>query len=264
MSEFVHDSLRLHYEVHGTGAPVLLLHGGVSSCDHNYAQFGWIEALAGAGRQVIGLDFRGHGGSERPHDPALYGTANLARDAWALLEHLGLARVSLVGYSIGTAVALHLMQAERGRFDRAVLVATGDGLVGHPPHRFDDVLPHLAKVFERTEYPRDLPKHQSAYWKILEAVGGDRLAMLALSRASYPAITTAQAADIDVPTLVISGEVDPVLGRGPRLAAALGRGEYLEIAGANHFALAMDPAVRAAVARFLDCGVTGGGDGHLR
>ena len=140
MSEFVHDSLRLHYEVRGTGAPVLLLHGG----------------------------------SERPHDPTRYGTANLARDARALLDHLGLARASLVAYSIGTAVALGLMQSGCKRFDRAVLVATGDGLLGHPPHRFDDVLPHLAKVFERTGYPRDLPKHQSAYWKILEAVGGDR------------------------------------------------------------------------------------------
>ncbi len=144
------------------------------------------------------------------------------------------------------------MQTERGRFDRAVLVATGDGLLGNPPQRFDDVLPHLANVFERTEYPRDLPEHQSAYWKIPEAVGGDRLAMLALECASYPAITPEEAAAIDVPTLVISGAEDPVLGRGPRLAAALGRGEYLEIAGANHFALAMEPAVRGAVAHVVE------------
>ncbi len=53
---------------------------------HNYAQFGWIEALTGAGRQVIGLDFCGHGGSERPYDPARYATAHLARDARALLD----------------------------------------------------------------------------------------------------------------------------------------------------------------------------------
>ena len=111
---------------------------------------------------------------------------------------------------------------------------------------FPQVLPDLAKVFERESYPADLPKHHSAYWKILESVGGDRLAMRALVGADYPPPSPDEAAAIDVPTLVISGERDQVLGRGPRLAAALGRAEYLEIASANHFALAMDPTVRAA------------------
>jgi pimeloyl-ACP methyl ester carboxylesterase len=75
--------------------------------------------------------------------------------------------------------------------------------------------------------------------------------MRALVGADYPPLSPDEAAAIDVPTLVISGERDAVLGRGPRLAAALGRAEYLEVAGANHFALAMDPVVRTAVARFL-------------
>jgi pimeloyl-ACP methyl ester carboxylesterase len=246
-----HDSLRLHYVVHGAGPPVLMLHGGVSSFDHNFGQFGWAEALAGAGRQVVGLDFRGHGRSDRPHELARYGMAALVGDALAVLDHLELARVALVGYSIGSAVALELMRRAPARIERAVLVAAGDGLVGHPPHSFPLVLPDLAKVFERESYPADLPRHHSAYWKILESVGGDRLAMRALVGADYPPLSPDEAAAIDVPALVISGERDAVLGRGPRLAAALGRAEYLEVAGANHFALAMDPVVRTAVARFL-------------
>jgi len=51
--------------------------------------------------------------------------------------------------------------------------------------------------------------------------------------------------------LVVSGERDPVLGRAPRLAQALGRGRYLEVAGADHFALAADAGTQAAVAQFL-------------
>jgi pimeloyl-ACP methyl ester carboxylesterase len=251
MSDLWRESLRLHYEVHGAGSPVLLLHGGVSSFEHNYVQFGWVESLTGAGLQVVGLDFRGHGRSERPHEAARYGTANLAGDVVALLDHLRLARVSIVAYSIGTVVALALMRDAPQRFERAVLLATGDGLVGHPPHTFARLLPDLVEVFGREQYPRDLPKHQSAYWKILEQVGGDRAAMRALASAAYPPLSADDAAAIRVPTLIVSGELDPVLGRGPRLAAALGRGEYLEIAGANHFALAMDPAVREATARFL-------------
>jgi pimeloyl-ACP methyl ester carboxylesterase len=251
MPELRHDSLRLHYVVHGAGPAVLMLHGGVSSFEHNFAQFGWVEALAGAGRQVVGLDFRGHGQSDRPHEVARYGMESLVGDALAVLDRLGLARVALVGYSIGAAVALELLRRRPAQFERAVLVAAGDGLVGHPPLSFPLVLPDLARVFEREAYPADLPKHHSAYWKILEHVGGDRLAMRALAGADYPPLSPYEAAAIDVPALVISGERDQVLGRGPRLAAALGRADYLEVAGANHFALAMDPVVRDAVARFL-------------
>lgn len=251
MPELQHDSLRLHYVVQGAGPPVLLLHGGVSSFDHNFAQFGWVEALAGAGRQVVGLDFRGHGRSDRPHAIARYGMAALVGDALAVLDHLHLARVALVGYSIGAAVALELLRRSPARFERAVLVAAGDGLVGHPPHLSPQVLSQLVRVFEHESYPADLPRQHSAYWKILESVGGDRLAMRALVGADYPPLTPDEAAAIDVPALVISGERDQVLGRGPSLAAALGRADYLEIAGASHFALAMDPGVSAAVARFL-------------
>jgi len=274
MPALLHDSLRLHFEVHGSvaratsgetpgevpgGLPsVVLVHGGVSSFEHNFGQFGWVEALTGIGREVVGLDLRGHGRSDRPRDAGSYGTSRLAGDVLALLEHLQLPRVALVGYSIGAAIALELLRRAPARFERAVLVAAGDGLIGHPPHSFPEVLPGLVQVFERESYPADLPKSQSAYWKILESVGADRAAMRAFASAAYPPLAPHEAAAIDVPMLVISGERDRVLGRGPRLAAALGRAEYLEIAGANHFALAIEPAVRGAVARFLGGGSPAG------
>ena len=189
-----HDGLRLHYEVHGQGPAVLLLHGGVSSFEHNYVQLGWVEALTAAGLQVVGLDFRGHGRSDRPHDAARYGTGPLSGDALALLDHLQLGRVSLVAYSIGTVIAAELMRRLPGRIARAALVATGDGLVGHSPHTFAEVLPQLARVFEHEDCPAGLPRHQAAYRKILEQVGGDRLAMRALVTADYPALSPAEAA----------------------------------------------------------------------
>ena len=101
--------IRIHYEVHGSGHPVVLIHGGTVSFKHNYADFGWIEALNDSGLQVIGLDLRGHGKSGKPHEIESYGTSNLASDVVAVLDQLSLMRVSLVAYSIGTAVALHLL-----------------------------------------------------------------------------------------------------------------------------------------------------------
>lgn len=243
--------LQIHYEVHGAGRPVVLLHGGTVSFKYNYADFGWIKPLNDAGLQVVGLDFRGHGNSHKPLDAASYGTTNLASDVIAVLDHLGVHRVSLIAYSIGTAVALRLMQIAPERFDKAALVATGDGLIGHLPHTFARVTPVLALVVGRTEYPNDLPKHLAAYWNFIAATAGDRRALLALSQADYPPLTTEEASAIPQPILVVSGENDMVLGRGPRLARALGCGEYLEVEGADHFSLAADTGVKTAVAHFL-------------
>jgi pimeloyl-ACP methyl ester carboxylesterase len=251
MPDLHNGRVRLHYEIHGEGYPVVLLHGGTVNFKYNYADSGWIQVLNEAGCQVIGLDFRGHGNSAKPHDVASYGTANLADDVIALLDHLKPGRVALLGYSIGTVVALHLMQHFADRFDRAVLMATGDGLIGHPPHTFSELLPALAPVLERDEYPRDLPRHFAAYWNFVAATGGDRLALKALTQAAYPPLTAEEAAAIVIPTLVVSGENDQVLGRGPHLARALGCGEYLELAGADHFSLAVDATAKAAIADFL-------------
>lgn len=246
-----HDGLSLHYEVHGTGRPVLLLHGGTVNFQANYAAFGWVRSLTDAGFQVIGLDFRGHGQSAKPHEVSAYGAEVFVRDVLALLDHLQMARVSVVGYSLGSVIALHLLKTAPQRLTRAVLMATGDGLIGHPPHDFATLLPALSQVLERDSYPRDLPKHLAAYWNFVQMTGGDRAALRALAQAPFPPLTAAAAAAIAVPTLVLSGELDPVLGRGPRLAAALGQGQYREIAGADHFALSTDLTARAAVLDFL-------------
>jgi pimeloyl-ACP methyl ester carboxylesterase len=248
---FTNEGLKLHYEVHGKGAPVLLLHGGTVSFERNFAMFGWIEALNARGMQVIGLDFRGHGKSDKPHEVAAYGTTNLAGDVLALLDHLKLRRVAIVGYSIGSAIALHLLHTHPGRFSKAALVATGDGLLGHLPHTFAVVLPFLAVALPRPVYPADLPSHVAAYWKFVTETGGDRQALAAFASARYPPLAAEEAAKIETPVLVVSGGHDLVLGRGPRVAKALAHGSYLEVAGADHFSLAADESVQVAIAEFL-------------
>ena len=251
MSFFQNADIRLHFEVRGKGPPLVFLHGGTVNFEANYAAFGWPERFIARGFQVVGLDFRGHGKSDKPHDASAYGTANVAADVTGLLDHLGLEHVGLVAYSIGTAVALHLLQTIPTRLNRVALVATGDGLIGLPPHVFNRVLPALAVVADRSEYPRDLPEHAAAYWNFIEATGADRAAMKAFAEAHYPPLSVANAHGIKHPILVVSGDEDRVLGRGPRLANALGNALYLEVAGADHFSLAADETVMDAVATFL-------------
>ncbi len=249
-------SVRIHYEVHGSGHPVVLIHGGTVSFKHNYADFGWIESLNDSGLQVIGLDLRGHGKSDKPHDIESYGTSNLASDVIAVLDQLSLTRVSLIAYSIGTAVALQLLQSAPERFDRAALIATGDGLIGHLPHTFANSLPTLLEVLNRTEYPKDLPKHLSTYWNFVTATNGDWQALRAFAQASYAALPATDASTITIPTLVISGQSDLVLGQGSKLALTLGQGSYIEVPSADHFSLAAAPEVKTAVAHFMRSAAT--------
>jgi pimeloyl-ACP methyl ester carboxylesterase len=241
----------LYFEVHGDGRPLVFLHGGTVDFRANYAAFGWPERFLAQGFQIVGLDFRGHGQSDKPHDRGSYGTPNVAGDVISLLDHLHLDRVDLIAYSIGTAMALHMLQSVPARVGRVALVATGDGLVGLPPHEFSRILPALAVVADRSEYPQDLPKHVAAYWRFIEASGGDRRALKAFAEAAYPPLSVTEAQAITHPVLVISGENDHVLGRGSRLASALGNARYLEVAGADHFSLAADETVQDAVSDFL-------------
>jgi pimeloyl-ACP methyl ester carboxylesterase len=251
MPTFINNNISLHYEIHGTGSPVLLLHGAAVSFKYNYAQFGWIEELTNQGFQVIGLDFRGHGESDKPVDSDSYGTINLSNDVIALIKHLKFDKVSLVAYSIGTAIALNLLHTNPKYFSKSVLMATGDGLLGFPPFILDTMLPGLAQVFSFEKLPADLPAHVAAYWNFTNEIGAKKESMIALASAKYPHLSVEDAATIDIPTLVISGEQDVVLGTGERLAQSLTNGHYLEIPDADHLTLASDSRTRVAAIDFL-------------
>jgi pimeloyl-ACP methyl ester carboxylesterase len=77
--------LQIHYEVEGSGPPVVLQHGFSDSLE-SWREYGYVDALAGE-HQVILVDCRGHGQSDKPHDPSLYGLDDMAGDV-VLLPHL--------------------------------------------------------------------------------------------------------------------------------------------------------------------------------
>jgi pimeloyl-ACP methyl ester carboxylesterase len=248
---FANDGLTLAYEVHGSGLPVVMLHGAAVSFAGNYGACGWVDPLIACGLQVIGLDFRGHGGSDRPEDPTLHGTRALTGDVIALLDHLGIEQASIVGYSIGSTITLHLLHTHPERFRAAALVATGDGIIGHPPRSFPEILPPLVEILHRTELSAEVPPEVAFYWNFAESVGGGRAGVAAALSGEYPPCSSEEAATVSIPVLVVSGDQDVVLGTGRRVAEALPQGRYLEIPGADHFLLAVDEDVQRAVAGFL-------------
>lgn len=200
---------------------------------------------------MIGLDFRGHGGSDKPDGPRLHGTAALSSDVIALLDHLGIEYASIVGYSIGSTVALHLLHGHPDRFRSAALVATGDGIIGHGPRTFPEILPPMVEILGWPEIPADVPPAVAFYYNFAESVGGSRAGVAAALSGAYPPCTSEEAATVEIPVLVVSGDQDVVLGTGPRVAEALPKGRYVEIAGADHFTLAVNEDVQRAVAKFV-------------
>src|SRR5205807_10281801 len=91
------DGLTLAYESYGSpgGVPVLLLHGFAADSEANWVRPHVVEALVDAGRRAITLDARGHGRSDKPHDPTAYADGAMVRDARALLDHLGVEEVAV-------------------------------------------------------------------------------------------------------------------------------------------------------------------------
>ena len=108
--------------------PVVLLHGFAVNSQINWGATGVVDGLADQDRKTLTIDARGHGDSDTPHDPALYGEARMAQDVHELVDSLGLPSFDLVGYSMGSISALLLAARDR-RVRRLVAGGVGAGVV---------------------------------------------------------------------------------------------------------------------------------------
>ena len=86
--------------------PVYLQHGFVADTRLNWVGTGTVAALLAAGREVVGIDARGHGRSDKPHDPAAYGELRMAGDLRGVADALGHDSFDLAGYSMGATIAM--------------------------------------------------------------------------------------------------------------------------------------------------------------
>ena len=106
------DGLEIAYLDAGHGPAVILSHGFAADHRINWVVPGVVDALVAAGRRVVAPDARGHGRSAKPHDPEAYAGDAMGRDIQALLDHLGLTQVDVVGYSMGSLVSARLVPLE--------------------------------------------------------------------------------------------------------------------------------------------------------
>lgn len=188
----------------GTGRPVVLVHSFGFDGDL-WTGFGLVEGLVDAGRTAVAIDCRGHGASTRPHDARRYGADRMTLDLVELLDRVGADDVDLVSFSMGSFLALGLLQRDR-RVRRAVVAGVGGAALR--PELFDtSALPTDPSEQEARQLLGALTPHLAGR---LADGRADARALLAVLRAGFsPASKTFDAVTADVLLLAGTRDDDP-------------------------------------------------------
>ncbi|MBU1304669.1 MAG: alpha/beta hydrolase [Alphaproteobacteria bacterium] len=246
MPNFQSDGLTLAYQTAGEGPPVLCIHGFASSGQVNWIDTGWVETLVNAGYQAITLDNRGHGASDKPYDPERYHPRNMAADAVALLDHLGIAKAALLGYSMGARIAAFVAFEYETRVACAVFGGMGLNLINGLSDGNDIIAGLRAPSLDGLTHPT------ARQFRIFaDSTKADREALAACMETSREPMARADVRRINLPVLVAVGEADVMAGAPGPLAELLPQGEAFVIPKRDHMRATGDKAFKAAALAFL-------------
>jgi pimeloyl-ACP methyl ester carboxylesterase len=228
MPELDSDGVRLRYVLAGPddGPPIVLVHGFCSDYELNWVGTRWQETLTGVGRLVLGLDCRGHGGSEKPHDPAAYDRRTMTDDVARLLDHLDIADADFLGYSMGARIGLEAVLAHPSRIRRAVLGGLGQWAGS-------DRSEIIARRMRGDESVDD-PAAEMFYRFAAARPVNDLEALACCILGPQRALTDAELATITVPVAIVVGDRDPIARGAPDLAARIPGARFVAIAGRDH------------------------------
>ncbi len=246
METFINDGVEIAYEVVGQGEPILLIHGFASNAYVNWRDTGWVRTLQKAQRSVILIDNRGHGRSEKLYDIKDYGAPVMATDAVALLDHLGLPRVDVMGYSMGARITAFMAINHKSYVSRAIFAGLGINMVkgvGDPEQ--------VAEALE-AENIDDIANIGGRMFRYFaEQTKSDLKALAACMRSSRQKITPEQLGSIETQVLVAVGTEDAIGGSAAELSALIPKGQALDIPGRDHMKAVGDKIFKQGVVDFL-------------
>jgi len=225
---------------------VLLIHGFASTARVNWFNTAWADALAEAGYHVLAVDNRGHGKSQKFYSPKDYGPDIFAADAVGVLDHFGLKKVDVIGYSMGARITAWLCAHFPDRVRRAVFGGMGEHIYGGRGG-----YQAIAEALETDDLDTITEQGARAFRLFADRTGSDRLALAACIRPSVQQLTPQMMAGVRTPVLVAVGGDDDVSGRAEPLADDLPNGEAFTMPGLDHMKATGAAPFKAKVLEFL-------------
>lgn len=249
MQSFSHEGFDLAFldrqPASGSGDPVLMIHGFASSHYVNWVAPGWFKTLNDAGYRAIAFDHRGHGASTKTYDGADYTPDKMASDAAALLDHLGIERAHVMGYSMGARVSAFLALSEPGKVATLVLGGLGIGLVDG----VGDWDP-IAEALLADEAAAITHARGRMFRAFADQTKSDREALAACIIGSRDELSEDQVARIAQPTLIAVGTTDDIAGSPDELAALMPNATAFHIEGRDHMLSVCDRTFKKRVLEF--------------
>lgn len=249
MPDFTHDDLNFEFLDEGPrdGTPILLIHGFASNKRVNWVSPGWVQTLTEARYRVIALDNRGHGNSDKPHEPEAYTPEKMADDAAALLDHLNIEEAHVMGYSMGARISAFLALRHADRVKSLIFGGLGIGMiegVGDWDPIADALLaPSLDDVTH---------EQGRTFRKFADQTKSDRFALAACIKASRTLVSPEDIAKIQVPTLIAVGTKDDIAGSPIELAALMKNAKPFEIERRDHMLAVGDASFKKTSLSFLN------------
>jgi len=243
--DFDSDGVRLHYEVNGPeqGTPIIAVHGFASDYRLNWAGTRWQETLTQAGFRVVGLDCRGHGHSDKPHESAAYAIELMAGDVVRLLDHLDIATAACIGYSMGARIGMQVVLDRPDRISRAVL--GGIGAAGAI-----DSSDAIARAFLEGGETDD-PVAETFYRFASARPINDLRALAACIQGLRPVADPARLAAIRTPILIVVGDRDEIARGAPELVELIPSARLVTVPGRDHLSLVPAREFKQAALDFL-------------
>ncbi len=225
---------------------VLTVHGFVSSCRDNWVNTGWVRDLTRAGFRVLGIDQRGHGASDKPHEASAYTMDILVDDVVTVLDTYLLDTVQYVGYSLGARVGWQVAVQVPDRVERAVLGGIPDG---RPLARLQI---DQARAFTAHGTPVEDPVTRNYVTLAARVEGNDLLALIALAEGMrFGDVDPDPARPPVAPILFATGSEDAILPQSKALADATPNGSFVELPDRHHFNAPGSRVFRQAAVEFL-------------
>ena len=251
MPRVVNHGLSIHYRVEGAGPSLILQHGFTDSSETWY-ELGYVDALKSTYRLIL-IDSRGHGQSDKPHDPSVYTPAGFASDIVAVLDDLGTSTAGYWGYSQGGWISFALARHALERITCFVVGgASASAASAYPaePGKEDPLIAALRSgpdavinIFGEWVTP-DLRKR---------ILSNDAAALIACRQQRLVTEGFGDVLDrIAVPTLFYAGSADPIHDPARQSAAQVAGAQFVSLPGLNHVAgMCRSDLVLARVAPFL-------------